>query len=281
MTSPANEQTKPKGLSQRRLLLRRTKALLQRDVFLLSGSLPRLLWLFYWPTMNMLVWGFLNTYLVKQSTGIALVAGVVLGGAMLWDVLSRCQFGLLQPFMEEIWARNLGNLFATPIRPVEYAADLMLISLLRMTLSMIPCVILAYFFFGFWLPGLGLSLFGFALNLIMTGWWFGFLIIAMLMRFGPSAEWLGWMAIALLSPFVAVYYPVSILPEWVQHVSWALPPTYVFEGMRAMLNHHEVRPDLLIHAFLLNLVYLTLAGIVYLRVFEITRQNNGLLQTGE
>ncbi len=240
--------------------------------------MPRLLWLFYWPTMNMIVWGFMNSFVAEQASATAVVAGIVLGGALLWDFLTRSQFGMLQPFMEEIWARNLGNLFSTPIRPLEYACDLMFLSLLRMTVAMVPCVLLANVFFGYWLPGLGLPLIGFILNLVMTGWWFGFLIVAMLLRFGPSAEWLSWMAVALMSPFVAVYYPVSILPSWLQPVSWALPPTYVFEAMRALANEHQLRLDYLLVSFGLNLVYLAIAFIVYIRTFESARRRSGLLQ---
>lgn len=262
------------------MIPRHTKALLLRDYYLLKGSPPRLLWLFYWPAMNMLLWGFINAFMSKQSTGVGIVAGVVLSGAILWDVLSRSQFGVLQPFMEEMWARNLGNLFATPIKPVAYGFDLMLLSLARMSIAIVPCIILAYFFFDLWLPSLGLSLIGIAVNLIMTGWWFGFLIVAMLLRFGTSAEWLGWMAAALLSPFVAIYYPVSILPDWLQYVSWCLPPTYVFEAMRALMNDQVARADYLITAFVINVVFLAAGFIVYLRTFDATRRANGLLQMG-
>ncbi len=257
---------------------RHTRALFLRDLYLLSGSPPRLLWLFYWPTINMIVWGFMNSYVSKQASGIAIVAGAVLAGAILWDVLTRSQFGLLQPFMEEIWSRNLGNLFATPLRPTAYVIDLMLLSLARMTIAMLPCVFLAKVFFGYWLPSLGLPLFGFALNLIMAGWWFGLLIVAMLLRYGPSAEWFGWMAIALISPFVAVYYPVSVLPDWLHAVSWALPPTYVFEAMRALVNEKELRVDYMLIPFVLNLAYLAMALTVYLRTFEAARRKSGLLQ---
>lgn len=260
---------------------RRLLALMQRYLYLLTNSWPRFFELLYWPTLNMVVWGFLNFYLSKQTSGAGLVAGVLLGGAMLWDVLVRSQFGVFFPFLEELWSRNLGHIFVSPIGPIEYASTLILQSILRTAIAMTPCILLAKVFFGYWLFDLGLPMIGFFFCLAMTGWWLGLLLIALLLRHGASAEWMAWMIAFIISPFVAVYYPVSVLPEWVQTISWALPPTYVFEGMRAIVNNHEFRPDLMLNAFLLNMLYLGLSAAIYWGVFENTRRGNGLLHVNE
>lgn len=263
------------------LILRRLAALVLRHVYLLMGSGPRMLETLYWPAFNMIVWGYVNRYIAEQSPSAIGLAVAILAGAILWEIALRSQFGVLNSFFEELWSRNLGHIFVSPLPPLAYALGLMLLSLLRMLIAMIPCAGMAWLVFDWNIADLGLPLIGFALNLAVTGWWAGFLIIAMLLRYGLAAEWMAWMATALLAPFVAVYYPVTVLPEWLQFLSWSLPPTYVFEGMRELLNHQEARLDWLMESFGLNLVYLAVALLVYKRAFESTRRRGGLLQMGE
>lgn len=278
LTSPAIKTPEKSCGSRRCLWLHRTIALVLRDVYLLRGSLPRVLAIFYWPALNMLNFGFLNFYLSKQSTGVGIISGVMIGAAILWEIMLRSQFGVLQPFLEELWSRNVGNIFVSPIRPWEYAFGMMLLSLLRMGTAMFFCVVLAKVFFDYSIFDLGLPLTGFAISLLITGWWFGLLQIALMLRYGPAAEWLAWMAAFAMSPFVAVFYPVDILPSWMQAVAWSMPPTYVFEGMRAIMANHGARLDYMLASFLLNLLFLALSLFVYLRTFEATRRNEGLLQ---
>lgn len=268
------------AMSQHKAIYRHIKALVLRDFYLLRGSVPRLLSVLYWPALNILNFGFLNHYLSKMETGAHIVSGIMLGGAILWEILVRSQFGVLQPFLEEIWARNLGNVFVSPTRNWEYLTGLMILSLLRMGIAMIFCVVIADVVFGYSLLSLGLPLVVFVLNLVITGWWSGLLQIALMLRYGVSAEWLAWMAAYLISPVVAIFFPVSVLPEWLQAVSWCLPPTYIFEGMRGIMLDHVVHWDYALKALGLNLVYLGFGAIVYKRVFDATRRSVGILQIG-
>jgi ABC-2 type transport system permease protein len=277
LISPVNvmlHQYNHRSFSQ---MSRRVWALVLRNIYLLMGSWTRIVELLYWPTLNILVWGFLNFYLNRHVSSESIVAGVILGGAMLWEILIRSQFSIMMPFLEEMWARNLVQLFVSPLSPIEYAFGMILLSLLRTFIALVPCFLVAFFVFDLWLPGMGWPFIAFYFNLAMTGWWGGFLLVALLFRFGLSAEWLAWMASFLMSPLVAVYYPVSILPLWMQKISWALPPTYVFEGMRAIFNNQVIRYDYMLISFGLNLVYLIFGVFVYLKAFEATRRNEGLM----
>jgi ABC-2 type transport system permease protein len=263
------------------LPVRRFSALLQRHMYLLKGSWLRIVNLVYWPMLNMIIWGFLNTYLVKQGTGLQFTVGILLGAVMLWDVLARSQLNIQFPFMEELWSRNLPSIFVSPIRPLEYVAGLIFISLINTVIALTPSVLLAYLFFGYWLPGLGLPVVGFILSLAMTGWWGGCLLVAMMLRFGLAAEGLAWMASFVMAPLVAIYYPVSILPEWVQVISWLLPPTYIFEGMRSLVNDHIVRMDYFAISLALNIFYLVISGFIFMRTFEAKRRRDGLMHASD
>jgi len=176
---------------------------------------------------------------------------------------------------------NLGHLFVSPLRPGEWVAALMTMSLIRTVMGTVPAALLAIPVFGYSIFDMGLPLAAFFANLIIMGWWLGLLIIALILRHGLGAESLAWVAVFLLAPISAVYYPVSVLPGWLQVVAWALPSAHVFEGMRALMFENAVRWDHLAWAAGLNAAYMALAAWVFLHFFNVARQRGALLQTGE
>lgn len=261
--------------------LNRVRAMVRRYWYLLSSSWPRILDLIYWPTVQMLMWGFLQMYVAQNDSFFAKTGGVFIGAVLLWDILFRGQLGFSISFLEEMYARNLGNIMMSPLRPVEFMAALMIMSVVRLMIGMIPVSLLAIAFFGFNLWALGLALVAFFANLILTSWAVGIFVAGLLLRNGLGAESMAWTIMFLFLPLTCVYYPVAVLPEWLQYVAWALPPTYVFEGMRALLIDHVFRADLMLQAFAFNIVLFAAASFAFLRLLESAREHGSLLQTGE
>ena len=260
---------------------RRVGAMVLRYWYLLRSSWPRILELIYWPAVQMLMWGFLQLYLDQNASFLARASGTFIGAVLLWDILFRGQLGFSISFLEEMWARNMGNLMMSPLRPIEFVTALMIMSIVRLAIGMVPVSILAMAFFGFNLYGLGLALAVFFINLILTSWAVGILVSGIVLRNGMGAESMAWTIMFLLLPLTCVYYPVSILPTWLQPVAWMLPPTYVFEGMRALLIDQVFRADLMIWAFGLNIVLFTAAVFAFLKLLNSARKQGSLLQTGE
>ncbi len=149
-------------------------------------------------------------------------------------------------FLEEMWSRNLGNLMMSPLTPIEFLLSLMIMSLIRLAIGVVPMAVMASLFFDFNLFGLGLALVAFFCNLIFTSWSVGIIVSGLVVRNGMGAESLAWTLMFILLPLACVYYPVSVLPVWLQWVAWLLPPTYVFEGMRALMIDKVFRSDLMI-----------------------------------
>ena len=259
----------------------RVGAMALRYWYLLRSSWPRLLELVYWPTMQMLVWGFLQHYLAQNASALARVSGTLIGAVLLWDVLFRGQLGFSISFLEEMWSRNIANLMMSPLRPVEFVAALMLMSLVRLAIGMLPVTALAFWFFGFNIYGLGFALPAFFANLVFTSWAIGLLVAGLVLRNGLGAESLAWSLMFLLLPLCCVYYPVGTLPAWLQPVSWALPPTYVFEGLRAALLGHVFRADLMLASLGLNAAYLALGLGAFILLLRSARQKGSLLAMGE
>jgi ABC-2 type transport system permease protein len=204
-----------------------------------------------------------------------------LAGLMLLEIQTRAVMGTLIMYMEEVWSRNLGHLFASPLRLRDYAAALISLATARCLISVIPAFVAVYFLFDFSILRLGWNLPIYIILLCMNGWWYGLLVVSLLMRFGLAAEWLGWMSTWLLLPFMAPYYPVSILPWGFQIVSWTLPGTYVFESMKAQLATGTARLDYLLIALVLNLFYFASSLIILGRSYRSAKNSGGLLQMGE
>jgi ABC-2 type transport system permease protein len=261
---------------------RRVCAMVLRHWYLLSSSWPRLLDLMYWPAVQMLMWGFLQLY-ISQNAGSPFMraATTFVGAVMLWDVLFRGQLGFSISFLEEMYARNMGNLMMSPLRPIELVLALMIQSIIRLSIGMVPVSLLAIWFFDFNLWAMGLALAVFFMNLLLTSWAIGIIVSGILLRHGLGAENMAWGFMFLMLPFTCVYYPVSVLPWWLQIVAWVLPPTYVFEGMRALLINHVFRADLMLQSFALNAVIFAIGVAVFMVLLRSARREGTLLQGGD
>lgn len=264
------------------LALRRVRALLRRHLYLLLGSWPRVLDLVYWPTIQMVLWGFITSFLAKESSLVAQAAGIFLSAVLLWDTLFRGQLGVSLSFLEEMYARHLGHLFVSPLRPHEFVLSVCLISLLRVTIGVGGAAILAVPIHHYSLVGsLGWTIAPFFGVMIMFGWAMGLIISALVLRLGLGAESLAWAAIFLIQPLSGVYYPLDTLPGWLQPVAWLLPSAPVFEGMRAVLVENRFDAGLFLWALGLLALWLGVAGVVFVLLFRSARRRGLLLQVGE
>ncbi|MGE0735639.1 MAG: ABC transporter permease [Alphaproteobacteria bacterium] len=260
---------------------RRIYALMMRYIYVLRGSWPRLLELMYWPVMQMILWGFMTIFLAGNSSYVAQAAGVLIAAVLLWDVLFRGELGVAICFLEEIWSRNLGHIFVSPLRPYEFLITLIVMSLIRTLIGIVPAAFLAQILYDYSVFDMGFALLAFFLNLIVMGWAMGLVVCGILFRWGLGAESLAWLAIFALAPVCGIYYPISVLPEFLQHVAAAIPASHVFEGMRSVLVDKVFRVDLLINAVLLNLVYLGAGAAAFMLFFRTARRRGLILQIGE
>ena len=260
--------------------LNRISALFIRYFYLLKSSWPRIIEIAYWPTMQMVVWGFVSKHFAPSSPELT-AGGLLISVVLIWDTLFRSHISYTLAFLEEMWSRNLGNLFVAPLRPWELILSLSSISMIRTLIGMVPAALLAIPFFGVSVFDMGMPLAFFFFNLVLTGWAISQFVTAILIRYGLGAESLSWVLPFLIAPFSCIYYPLSTLPEWMRRIAEFLPTTYVFEGMRALLLDGVWRKDLLLQAFGLNLVYLTIGVVTFLFSFRIARKHGLLLQSGE
>ncbi len=268
-------------LAVHRISLPRIGAMILRYWYLLISSWPRLLELAYWPVLQVLTWGFLQSYIAQNANFFARAGGTLIGAVILWDILFRGQLGFSISFLEEMWARNMGNLMMSPLKPIEFLIALMAMSIVRLAVGVIPMVVLALVLFHFNIFNLGLPLIAFFCNLIFTSWAVGIFVSGLVLRNGLGAEGIVWTLMFALLPLACVYYPVRVLPPWLQHVSWSLPPTYVFEGMRTLLIEGVFRTDLMLTALALNAGLLVASFAAFLALLRSAKRHGSLLGGGE
>jgi ABC-2 type transport system permease protein len=260
---------------------RRIGALVLRHVYLFRKSWPRIISLAYYPTVSMIMWAYVTIYLAPTNNVLSDAPGFFIGAVLLWDILFRGQLGVSLSFFEEMYSRNLGNLFVSPLRPWELIVGQLVMSVIRTLIGVGGAALVAWLMFEYSIFSMGLPLIAFFVNLIVLGWAIGLAVSGMVLRWGLGAEELAWAAIFLLAPISGVYYPISVLPEWLQPVAFAVPASHVFEGMRQVLLQNEFSVRLFFNALGLNVLYMTLGTAVYLAAIRYARQRGMLLQMGE
>jgi len=228
--------------------------------------------IFYWPFLDLLVWGFITVYLSQFRGTLPGFVTFFIGALILWDILFRSHQGISVSFLEDIWSKNLLNLFASPLNPIEYLFSLMLVGFFKLVLTATVMALFAWIFYSFNIFLLGFSLIPFILNLIIMGWSIGIITIAIILRFGQEAEVLAWALGFLFMPVSAVFYPVSVLPPFMQVIAKFIPAAYVFEGMRGVLNSGVFSSKQLLWAFGLNIFYISLAFLFFHWNFKIVKK---------
>jgi ABC-2 type transport system permease protein len=250
--------------------LRPVAGILLRQLYLFRSSPVRLLPTFAWVAIDIVVWGFLTRYLNSVAGNHLNFVPTLLGAVLFWDFFTRIMQGVTTAFLEDVWSRNFLNLFATPLSISEYVTGLVLTSVATSLIALVVMLVLATLVFGLSFIGLGAMLIPFVLVLFLFGVALGIVASALVLRLGPASEWLVWPMPALLSPFVGVYYPLTTLPAWMRDVGYLLPPSYVFEGMRALVNGQAFSANGLLIGAVLAVLQVVLAGYFFARVFRYT-----------
>jgi len=247
---------------------RRISAIVLRQAYLVRGSVARLVPLFAWVAVDMVLWGFLTRYLnAVTGSGINFVP-TLLGAVLLWDFCTRVMQGVTTVFLEDVWSRNFLNLFATPLSIAEYVAGLVISSVVTSVIGLAVMLVLATSLFGLSFFGYGAALVPFLLILFAFGIALGVAASALVLWFGPASEWFVWPIPALVAPFGGVFYPISTLPMWMQRVAHLLPPAAVFEAMRAIVSGREVSAAALLRSGALALAYLVAACWLFTAVYR-------------
>lgn len=258
----------------------RIGALVLRYTFLYTRSLPRVFEIFFWPVMELFVWGMVTQYLRSGPYQLPSFINFLLGGMIFWDILYRAQQGTTISFLEDIWARNLMNIFVAPVRVSEFVIATYLVGFFKILITVGVLGILASTLYQFNLLAMGWALIPLFANLLIMGWAVAMVTTGMIMRWGQASEALAWGIPFLIQPFCAAFYPLNSMPAWLQPIALAIPATHVFEGMREVLAGHGLSLNRILAAAGLNVLYLIAAGLFFRFMYGQAREKGLLAKLG-
>ncbi len=258
--------------------IHRINALVIRHLYLFKRSLPRLLDILFWPVVTLLTWGFLTVYLEAVSFNNVNIVSVLLGAIILWELLQRMQGAVAITFLEDVWERNFLNLFVTPLTIAEFLASTVILGIIRLVGVLLVVSVLSILLYHYSIFSLGFYFLPFLAVLMMFGFAMGLFNMAIILRFGTSAQILAFGLIFLVQPFSAVFYPVSALPESLQFIAYILPSTYVFEGMREVINTGTLPLVLLTKGLILGFLYMTAMIFFFYKMFAYVKREGRLLK---
>ena len=256
-------------------------ALSLRHVYLIKGSFPRILDLIYWPTIQIFLWGFISKFFTLNSSYFENTVGIILSAAILYDFLFRSSISYNMMFLEEIWSRNFTNLFIAPIKISEIIAALTFTAIFRTLIGLVPAALLAIPLFGVSIFKIGIPLIFLLITLYIFGVTLGLLVTSGLVRFGPSFENIAWASLFFLAPLGCIYYPIEILPDWLQIIAKLLPLVHIFEEMRNVLIHDIVNYYQILKAIIISFIYFVFGIIVFYLSYEGAKNRGTLINMGE
>ena len=256
-------------------------ALCLRHIYLISNSLPRIIDLIYWPTVQIFLWGFISKFFTLNSEYYSNTVGIILTAAILYDFLFRVSISYNIMFLEEIWSRNFTNLFIAPIKIREIIAALTLTAILRTLIGLVPAVIIAIPLFGVSVLKLGIPLIFLLIALYLFGITLGLLVTAGLLRYGPSFENIAWASLFFLAPLGCIYYPIEILPPFLQFIAKGLPLVHIFEEMRSILMNNSISYINIFKSISISVVYFVFGVIVFYISYFGAKKRGTLINMGE
>lgn len=260
---------------------RRIYALFLRQVYLIRRSPPRWIAYMFWPTMQMVIWGYLNKYLHMESGLATMAFTTLLGANLISNFFERMNVQIMWGFLEDVWAKNIGNILISPITPFEMVCGYILNGIIALTIGLSTATLIAYLMFDYSIFSIGIYLIPLIFNLIISGWAIGLMLISLLFRYGASGEHFGWMIAFVFVPFAAVYYPVSVLPQWAQYIAFVLPPTHVFEGLRHLIKTNTFEWSQFYQAMGLNVIWLSMGFFAFIHQLNKARERGGLFSMSE
>jgi len=259
----------------------RIKAIVIKHLMHFRVSLEEIIDAFLWPGIDLVIWGTMTGYLLSSSGAGMTVVKFLMGGLLLWNIVWRTQQDISVGTLRNVWSGVFVSLFASPLTIAEYLTALVILALIKMALTMSAVCVMAYFVYAFNIFSMGIYLVPMVLVLLIFGWGVGFMITGFIIRYGMRIQSLAWSVLAILNPLCCVFYPLSILPWYLQKVALLLPATYVFEGMRQILAGGEFRVDYFIYGLGTSVVWFILGLFVFYFLFEKARETGRLVRIEE
>lgn len=255
--------------------LHRISALMLRNWYITINSLDRVLDVFFWPVINLFVWGFTSVF-VRDLSDKGYIVGFFLGGLILWLFFDRAQKDVNLYILEDFWEKSVYNFYVSPMRESELLISVSLLGLFRAVVEFCMLAGLAFLGYSFNIFDVGFVLLTiFIIPLLIFAWGFGMLISGLVFRLGARVSVLTWSLPFLFQPVSAVFYPLSILPHFLQRIAALLPLAHIFEGFRLAIQGTFAAREFVL-ALVLSVIYFVLFYLIFLSCVKRSKETGFL-----
>lgn len=259
--------------------LNHVKAILLQELFITTRYVEVIMDLFFFPFINVIVFGFISLYLSGDKQSIA--GQYVLLGMLLWQIIWIIQYSVSVGSLWNIWSRNLSNLFIAPLRVREYIFAHALSGTIKALVMLLITMVLSVYIFNFNILNIGIvNLVLTFINLALFAFAIGIAALGLIFRFGTRIQALAWGLVPVFQPLSAAFYPVEVLPFPLKIIAYLFPATFAFEGARWGLLHHTINWQLFGLSFLENAIYLIVCTVFFAQMFK-TSKNSGQFARNE
>ena len=256
--------------------LHRIRAVILRHAYEVSHNGNHLSNMIYWPVVNIVVWGFFTVYLRRGDHLQPAMINCLLGAVILWVLFNAFQRDMAVGFLDELWSRNLVNLFASPLSISEYITGLIAVNLMKASIGTLAEAAVALLFYHYNIFPMLPAFIPFILNLALFALAIGVAVTGLIFRYTTKFQTMAWSVAGLLMPLSCVFYPLKSLPHFLQAAAWLLPTTHCFEGMRQAIEQGVFSMSHFEWGVELNVIYFILAALFFRWMFESARAR-GLL----
>jgi ABC-2 type transport system permease protein len=257
------------------------KAVLRQEVYVTKASWEVIFDIFIFTLANIVLFGFIANYLVQGSDSLSsqLQVQSLVVAVVFWEALRINQYSASVSSMWNIWSHNLSNMFIAPIRVTEYLIAHVIAATIKSAFVLVCAIALVAYLFHISILSLGVGpiLFGY-LNMVIFGTAVGLVLIGLVFRYGTKIQALTWGTIFMIQPFCAVYFPVNVLPGFLQPICYLFPATYFFEWLRALYEKTAYSDAKLLLAFIFNLAYLVAACWIFTRLLANAKRSGQLVR---
>lgn len=248
--------------------MQRIWAVVVRHLYLAFRDIHRLIWMFYWPMLDIILWGFTGMWIQSNETANPAVAQALLTALVFWQLVSRANFEISMSLMDELWSENMVNMFASPLRAIEWVVAVLILGVIACSVLTTYCALLVYLFYQINIFSVGPQLAAFIFPFFISGLWAGFVAAALVIYYGARAQSLVFVIAWVLAPFCGVFYPLEVLPYWAQKIAYFFPMTHLFVGVRELVLKGTFNTTALWTGLVLGLAYFAITLLMFLHVFE-------------
>lgn len=249
----------------------RVWAVVIRHLYIAFRDMHRLIWMFYWPMLDIILWGFTGMWMQSNQTNPAL-GQALLTGLVFWQIVSRANFEISMSLMDELWSLNMVNMFASPLKAIEWVMAVVLLGLIACSVLMAYCTALVYLFYQINIFSMGLKLAAYIFPFFVSGLWAGFIAATIVIYYGARAQSLVFVIAWVLAPFCGVFYPLEVLPYWAQKIAYIFPMTYLFVGIRELVLYDIFNTNYIWMGLGLSILYGIITLYIFLYAFEKSKE---------